>query len=246
MALPLLDDRFEISPATLDDIPFLGQAIRDAERANEKNGLWDLIMEESIKETEIEREIERERMSTLLQEILALSCHQPDSVYYYKRFLIIREKETKKPIATACGYHYPDYSISHTISIVLRILQENYSWNNQEIDKAYERLGVLEHSLPSSVDWESGSKKWIIEAVFTDSSYRGNGLGKAIVSALCHACPNTLECPRCWITCSVGNEVAFHVYQRVGFQLIGDGNSSDCVGDLRYHILEYLYSPLSS
>lgn len=220
----------EIRQGTAQDSVFLGQAIRDAERAHSSGGLWDLLIPDPA----------------LVAQVLSDVTFYPESVYFYERFWIVWDIEKNIPIASACGYAYPECCMSKTIPIMTKILHDKYQWNDEDVEKALVRLSILDGSFPSNVDWDLHGPTWMVEAVYTDPNYRRRGLGKLIVttarskgSLLPH------QCQRCWITCSLGNDAAYYLYLSIGYHLIGDANTVEGDGEFKFHVLEYLYDESS-
>lgn len=243
-------ERFVIKNGTVDDCNFLSYSIRDAERAHLKQGIWDIFIgqthqlqqtEEGKEEKEGEGGEGEEEQEDITIKLLYKCCLIDNCVYFYKRFSIVWDKELNKQVASACGYIYPDCSLSNLIPRMTNILCADFSWSSEEIDNALNRLNFLENALPPNVNWDDGQKTWIIEGVYTDPEYRRQGLGHMVVTAARDAGLQYPECSRCWITCSVGNQAAFRLYQQVGFNLIGDGETAPCEGEVRFHILEYKY-----
>jgi GNAT superfamily N-acetyltransferase len=219
---------FELRRGAAADCEFLGLAIRDAERAHTSRGLWDILIADE----------------ELIPQVLAKCCLLEDSIYYYDRFSIVWDLEKNKPIASACGYCYPNLGVGKTLKLIMKILKDEWSWTEEQVDAAFERLSALDGSFPTNIDWDNGST-WMIEAVFTDREYRRQGLGKMVVSAA-RSDPRSkdLNCQRCWITCSVGNDAAFNLYQSLGFSLIGDGSTIQSSAELKFHVLESFYSEI--
>jgi GNAT superfamily N-acetyltransferase len=221
-----MGERFEIRSGTVEDCQFLGVAIRDAERAHSNRGLWDILIENN----------------EIISEVLSKSCLAPGSVYFYPRFLIVWDLENNKPVSSACRYCSPELGIGQTIPIILEILKRDYQWTDEEITKALDRLSILDGSFPTNVNWDDGNT-WMIEAVYTNPEYRRQGLGKLIVqAAISEDEAKNHHCHRCWITCSLGNEAAYHLYQSVGFQLIGDAATIQSNSELKFHVLEIVFA----
>jgi ribosomal protein S18 acetylase RimI-like enzyme len=216
----------EVRRGTETDCNFLASAIRDAERAHTTRGLWDILIDDP----------------ELVLPVLARCCQLQDSIYFYERFYLVWDLTNNKPVASACGYCYPELGVGKTLDLIMKLLKDEWSWTDEQAEAALKRLSNLENSFPTNIDWENGPT-WMIEAVYTDSEYRRQGLGRLVVSAARSASQmKENNCQRCWITCSVGNDAAFRLYESLGFVLIGDGRTIQSDAELKFHVLEYLPS----
>jgi translation initiation factor 4G len=233
-------DEFTVAKANESDCDFLGVAIRQAERGHTGRGMWDVFIEDSD-------------IENIVALALTHAClHGEDSIHHYSRFFIARNSATMEPVASACGYIYPCVNDIPTIDAVGKAMIEIAGWDESKIKDAKEKLDFLWMSLPIGLDWSTNGR-WMIEGVYTDPSYRGKGLGEKILRAAVEAGREAgreareaghAGCDSCWITCAVGNDGACKLYERVGFTVLGEGNSDLCMKNIftpGFEVLEYKY-----
>ena len=83
----------------------------------------------------------------------------------------------------------------------------------------------------------------MVEAVYTAPPSRGRGYGEKVLRAAVERGREYGQ-DKCWITCAVGNTPAHRLYERIGFGLIGAGNSKLClekIGTPGFEVLEIKY-----
>jgi GNAT superfamily N-acetyltransferase len=220
----------KVECAIPSDSSFLGEAILMAERAHTGTGIWDIFIGED---------------DTLLaiRVLTSVVANAESSVYHYSRFLVARDLGNL-PIASACGYLYPKFTISRTYDQLGHALQSERGWSSVDLQLAISRMDFLEESFPSDIDWNT-SGVWMIEAVFVSPSYRGRGIASAILTAVRDQGRST-GVDKCWITCAIGNDSASSVYKKLGFQEIGSiPHNQDCLDKIYcpgFRVYEYTYT----
>jgi GNAT superfamily N-acetyltransferase len=208
-------ESIQIQPAVVSDIPFLAKCVVLAERAHTGKGIWDVLCPE---------------YDVILKAFQHTLEHNPESHVHYSRFFVARDMETGEPVAAACGFPYPECGLGSTRPGLLAALKSAGYINTVEEGETIwtERFAFLDESFPANVDYNG---TWMVEAVFTDPAYRGKGLALKIIQQVL-AVGSKAGISRALISCAVGNNAALSVYQRMGFTLAGEGNSSDCLQKL--------------
>ena len=203
-----------IEKAQLKDSHLLGIAIRDAERGHTGKGIWDVL-------------ISSDQMDIAL--ILEHACiNDANSFFHISRFLVAREKSTGELLATACGFIYPNCSIEKNKFGISKAISTLYGLNEEEIDLAWKRLNFLDECFPD-VDYNNS---WMVEAVYTMPSHRGKGLAAKVIEAVLEEGRTHTDCKKALITCAIGNNAALHLYLRLGFEIVGQGESRKAVEEL--------------
>mmetsp|Transcript_9098 Transcript_9098/g.13695 ORF Transcript_9098/g.13695 Transcript_9098/m.13695 type:complete len:223 (-) Transcript_9098:304-972(-) len=205
----------KVRNATVQDCDFIGLAIRDAERAHTGHGIWDVYVNGC-------------QVDNIAAKALAhVAKYGEKSIYHYTRFFVV-ENEEGQPVASACGYPYPVCSFLETMAAMGEAMRHLADWTDSDVLLAKERLEFMADSFPQDLDWGS---RWMVEGVYTSPSYRGRGLGELALRAAVEA-GREKDLNSCWITCAVGNDGACRLYERVGFKVIGEGNSEQCMAVL--------------
>jgi GNAT superfamily N-acetyltransferase len=213
-----------IGPAIFSDSKFLGFGILMAERANHqgKISLWDGY---------IENEPSCVEASLDPADYLALVTKEPSTLYFLKRFIVARDK-TKggKPIACCCGYPYPEVTMVGCMDVldkkVLPKILGRHNWTPRHASAARARVAWLNEAFSGDVDLKGC---WVIEAVYCDPNYRGQGLAQRCIELACQQGREN-DCSSVVIVCEPTNPVALRLYFKMGFIQVGTPpNSQECL-----------------
>lgn len=195
-----------IEKAALKDSAFLGLAVRNAERAHTGKGLWDVFAGDSCD------------IAPILEHAIV---NDVNSQFHISRFWVVRDSTTGDCTACACGFIYPDCSIENSKPGISTAMSALCSCSESDISAAWDRLKFLDDCFP---DFEySGS--WMIEAVFTAPDQRRKGLAVQVIKAVLNEGRIRSGCRKAIITCAIGNDAALRVYERLGFAVVGKGES---------------------
>lgn len=224
---------YVLSRATIEDVPFLAVCIRDAERAHTGRGIWDTLIPPTCPP------------DFDIKNTLALVCSTYErSHFHVSRFMCIRERESGRPVAAACGFVYPQNSLSMTLEgLSDALFKEGIYKDKEEADLYLNNLNsFLEGSFPDDIDYDNS---WLIEAVYTSPEVRGKKLASKLVNALYEdgkttsfgAPPHVVR--KCLISCAVGNTAAYRCYAGLGFVDLGKAETQACmdaIGSPGFHI----------
>lgn len=210
-------------PANRDDLPFLATAIINAERAHTGIGIWDIALSDFTPD---------ERLSILLK-----ACDE-DAVshFHYSRFLLAVDPDTSQPCAAACAYAYPECGVYKSMPGISAAIVALFDWSEDKAQAIWDRLPFLDDCFP---DYEYNNS-WMVECVYTDPAYRGQGLSQKILEKLIAQGRTSTTCERFLITCAIGNDPALRLYQRCGLEVVGTGTSDQCqaaLGSAGFHLL---------
>lgn len=235
-------DSYEIDSLETNQIwtHFLRRAIYEAEKANYTKGIWDVALGKYFSIDEIQ------------DILLFVSLHDARSHFYYRNFticaLIMTEEERSVeikhlvdylPVASIAGYHYPTSRMSLTFQAISEaiwtrfrspMISEVFQSVEALNEEIYEKnLSFLDNAFP---DWNYDDT-WMVEAVYTDANHRKRGLAEQLLKwhfekALKKDHSRTL------INCSIGNVSARSLYEKVGYRLIGEGDSQACAAAMGY------------
>ncbi len=208
----MIAEGYVVDPANESDCEFIGGAIRDAERAQTGTGIYDVISDKSID----------------IGRVLAhVALHDDTSCFHFSKFLVAREISTQKPVACACGFLYPTYSVTKSRVGINAALKQLYNWNDEQITTAWIKLDFLDDCFPD-FEWNNS---WMIEAVYTSPEHRGNGLAASVIEEQLNIGRKT-ESFKALITCAIGNDGAKRIYEKLGYQVVGQGTSEQCLAAL--------------
>ena len=233
---------FHVVTGTVAESKFLAHAILLAERCHTGRGIWDeYYSRHSLggdKETGGSDAADRDTAD-------ALTCLQycventEDALYYFNRFIVVRNVNGN-PVSCACGFKYPEASMGNALKGLRKANEELLQWTREESDEAESRLSFLGESFPDGIDFTG---KWMIEAVYTHSSERGKGLAQRVMKHVLQL-GRDAGCDEALITCAVGNDPAFRLYTKLGFEPLGCGNSQECMQRIHsqgFYVLRYSY-----
>jgi GNAT superfamily N-acetyltransferase len=191
---------------------FFGLAIRDAERAHTGVGLWDCAFKDFDDQAR--------------KDILAETCwNEPSTNFYKEKMTIVREKTSNRPVAAACGFCYPDYSLTKSKPAMSRSIMKLFpQFSEEESIKVWKNLDFLDDCFPD-YDYDNS---WMVECVYTDPNHRGKGIATKLVSHILEK-GKSLGYNKALITCAIGNEGARHVYEKCGFYVVGQGENSEAM-----------------
>jgi GNAT superfamily N-acetyltransferase len=202
--------QFIVDKAALKDSAFLGIAARNAERAHTGRGLWDVLGGDTFD----------------IASVLEHAClNDAKSHLHISRFFVVRDTSAADVVACGCGYIYPDCSIEKSKPGINTALATLYGHTERNISEAWERLSFLDACFP---DFEYDGS-WMVEAVYTSPDHRGKGLATLVVQAVLDEGRINSGCRKALITCAIGNEAAKRVYERLGFEVVGKGESRDAL-----------------
>jgi len=228
-----MGDDYVLDRAQVDDVPFLSICVRDAERAHTGRGIWDTLVPP--------RPIPFDITTTLA----AVCANDEKSHFHYRKFTVVRERETGKPVAAACGFVYPTNSLSMTLEGLRDAFVKDGIYSNKEEGDLYlKKLNeFLDGSFPSDIDYDNS---WLVEAVYTSPEVRGKKLASQLVNRLFEEGRSlgTAVAKRCLISCAVGNTAAYKLYASLGFYDLGKGENQGClnaIGSPGFHMFSKDY-----
>jgi RimJ/RimL family protein N-acetyltransferase len=214
-----MTDKFTVEPARSDDKCFIGECLCFSERAHTGVGIWDLICEPDTAEA------------------MGNASLQDSAHFTIQNFVLARDISTGKPVAGACGFVYPEFSVEKSKASIIGAMKTLRDWSEEEGDAAWRKISFLEEALPDYDAWEGS---WLVEAVYCAPEYRGHGLGSRVVNEVL-ARGAARGCHQALLTCAVGNEGALRMYKHLGFSILGTGFSSRCkdaLGSEGFHLLQ--------
>eukprot|EP01031_Cornospumella_fuschlensis_P031143 gene31143-37639_t len=219
----MISGKYTIEKAVPSDLPFLGIAVFEAERAHTGRGIWDVALSRYSRDEVIE----------FLKEACA---NDTDSHFHVSRFLVARDS-SGNPVAAACGFFYPECGLFKSFPGISQAISNQYpNTNSEDASKLWDSLSFLDEAFPD-VEYNDS---WMIEAVYTDPAHRGQKLAQHILQAVIEEGVAKGH-KRMLISCAVGNDAALHSYKKVGFELLGTGHSEECLaglGSSGYHVLQ--------
>ena len=223
-----MSEEFVVRRACVDDADFVSIGIREAERCHAGIGIFDLLIGKTAEQISISDRTAPDEVSSYLKHCF---LNDKESHIYITNFVVLVHTATGKLAASASNYPYPEYGLSKSTPGFKTALKEVHNYSNDEIEQAMLRWDFLDNAFPN-VDY---SNCWSAEAVYVSPDFRGCGLGHKIVKA-CMDDQNTRRISlensderRFLITCAVGNDVAKRLYEKLGFTVIGEGNSAECM-----------------
>jgi len=221
-------EQYIVERAKISDSLFLGQACRDAERAHTGTGIWDVLGGSNNVD-----------MVAALEHVV---LHDTASHVHISRFFVVRDTSTGLPVASACGFLYPNCSISNSKPGLNNALKLQNGWSDEDVESAWVRLKFLDECFP---DFEY-NYSWMVEAVYTSPEHRGKGLALKVINAVLEegrklsAADKAASCNKSLITCALGNEAAKKVYEKLGYQVVGQGSCGECqaaLGSAGFYLL---------
>lgn len=216
-------------PATPDDADtFLGDAIRDSERAHTGKGIWDVFLEDDADP------------SKSLSSVLAYACkHDVQSHFNYTHFIVAEAAEREGPIAAGCGFIYPDFSVSRSFPGMANAAGRLRGISLEECSEMWKRISYLDDAFPD-YDYD---QTWMLESIYVSPSYRKKGLAVELIQQLYElGRPHNVR--ECLVVCGVGNIAAYRLYEKAGFECIGKGESAaaqEAMGYPGFHLFRRRY-----
>jgi len=228
-----------------------------AERAHVGYGIWDVVFGDEVAGGAAARPsevAEARRKAAAAAEPDALACLEETiaedeaSPFHYSRFVVVRDvhKSDTPAVAAACGFLYPGTQLKTAVAGLADALERRRRGGGKRLRDGFSRLSFLGEAFPDNpaVDKLFGNEAWMIEAVFVAKDYRRRGLGELVTTGAA-ARGNATGVSVCGINVAVGNG-ALRVYERMGFDLIGTGDSDACEGRIGVRGFHVLTSPLVS
>ena len=233
-----------IEKAQLKDIPFLVKCIIDAERAHTGKGFWDCMLPEDLQDK--------------LPKILAYMVENDNNAFFqYSRFSVIRDENTGNAVSGLCAFMFPEFSLDKlkpglykALDVILNNGENTKVYTETDFDGFYENINFVGSGFPDNCGPYYVANTWLLESVYTESSHRGRGyMGKLLnhvieqgkqTSQALKLIPDSIPCKECVICVAIGNDPAVSVYKRVGFEMVGSGNSELCMNNLGspgFHVL---------
>jgi GNAT superfamily N-acetyltransferase len=227
---------YVIRKAKVEDGEFISIAAREAERCNVGVGIFDLLAYRTRDSIVAEPEL-RTQPDITSKYLLHTVLNSPASHIYWDKYLMVEDTVTGRPVACACYFPYPEFSLSSTIPGLCDALQNELGYTKAQTDSALQQWDFLGTSFPD-VEFDNS---WMVESVYVDPIVRGKGLGNMVVKACMDAQndynysngdktspakENRLR--RNLITCAVGNDAAKRTYEKLGFHLLGSADTEEC------------------
>lgn len=221
--------KFIIRQAVPADSEFISIGIREAERCNVGIGIYDVLIGQTFKSIE---STDRECPDAASRYLEYASLNDSNSHIYVNNFLVVVEESSGHLAACCCNFPYPEFKLSTSIVGFELALKEVLGYSEEQAKKAFDNWSFLDASFPD-VEYDHS---WMMEAVYVAPRFRGQGLAHMIVKANMDAqcgrkslVTDSSEPDRRYlITCAVGNDAAKAVYEKLGFKVIGQGNSEEC------------------
>jgi GNAT superfamily N-acetyltransferase len=225
-----------IVQATTNDADFLKIAIREAERAHTGIGLYDCLVDEEIVGGRFNHD------DAVAEMIKFMVLYEPNSIFYYKRFLIGKPENSEQNIACVTAFPYPEYGVECSIPSFCRSMMEVFSCSEELVKKSWDRCSFMKDAFPD-VNCDG---TWMIDAVYTDKNFRGHGIASSLVQEAMKLRyshdlasyeiftrpehPSSALRP-CMLSCIHGNDRAKSLYESLGFKVQGGGAgySEECL-----------------
>lgn len=215
-------------PATQDDADtYLGDAIRDSERAHTGKGIWDVFLEDDVDP------------SKSLSSVLAYACKNDAQTHFHYTHFIVAEAEGEGPIAAGCGFIYPDFSVSRSYPGMANAAGQLRGTSPEECSEMWKRISYLDDAFPD-YDYDH---TWMLESIFVSPSYRKKGLAVELIEQLFEL-GRPQHVRECLVVCGIGNIAAYRLYEKAGFDCIGKGESAaaqEAMGYPGFHLFRRRY-----
>ncbi len=192
-------DDFIVVDAVADDANFLGRASFLAERAHTGIGIWDVVFPERT------------------EEVLAHAClNDTNSHLHFTNFKTLKNKFTGINVGAACGFLYDNFSVTKSMPGLTRAMMELGIVSSEDEGKErWARINFLDSCFPEEFNYKGA---WVLECVFVESYYRGQGLAVVLLSSILE-CGKKQGLSRAWLVCAIGNHSALRMYQKLGFEI---------------------------
>jgi GNAT superfamily N-acetyltransferase len=220
--------RWIFRPATRDDADtYLGDAIRDSERAHTGKGIWDVFLGDDADP------------SKSLSSVLAYACKNDAQTHFHYTHFIVAEAEGEGPIAAGCGFIYPDFSVSRSYPGMANAAGQLRGTSPEECSEMWKRISYLDDAFPD-YDYDH---TWMLESIFVSPSYRKKGLAVELIEQLFEL-GRPQHVRECLVVCGIGNIAAYRLYEKAGFECIGKGESDaaqEAMGYPGFHLFRRCY-----
>lgn len=220
---------FRYREARPSDGLFLSIGAREAERCHTGIGIFDLVLRKSAEEIELQ---DREREDGVSKYIMHAILNDPTAHIYYANFIVAEHVESGELAGCACAFPYPEFGVFKSIPAFQNGLKATAGCSEDEAKAAFDAWDFLNDAFPD-VEYDH---TWAVESVYVHPKYRRHGLGEQLVKRCMEAMATKhkgVDSRRFLITCAVGNEGARRLYERVGFRLVGQGESEQCMAAIR-------------
>lgn len=226
-------ERFIIRPAVPADSEFVSIGIREAERCNFGIGIFDIAIDRTFEEIDGTNQEASDDTSRYLEHAY---LNDVNSHVHYSNFLVAIDSISGEIAACCCNFPYPEFKLASSIKgfvTALRVL----GYPQGVANDAFDCLSFLDTAFPD-IDYDNS---WMFDAVYVAPKFRGHGLARRIVMANLDATQGRGDLTadkgkvarRNLIACAVGNDAAKHVYEKLGFEVIGVGYNEECMKAIR-------------
>lgn len=204
----------------------LGQAIRDSERAHTGTGIWDVAVGEDADPTRS------------LANVLGYAClHRPDCHFHYSHF-IIGEVEGEAA-AAGCAFVYPAFSATKSFPAISYAAQQVRGMSVEDSTEMWGNISFLDDVFP---DYDYNNT-WMLESIFVSEKFRKCGIALQMINALFDM-GREKQVKECLVVCAIGNKAAYRVYEKAGFECLGEGRSAaaeEALGSEGFHLFRKAY-----
>lgn len=220
-----MSSQFLIRKAEPADGVFLSIGVREAERCHAGVGIYDALLAKKAENITPEDRAGEDDVSRYLKHSV---LNDPAAHIYYGRFLVAVDSESGKLAGCTCSFPYPECGLSKSIPGFTKGIVSSLNYTTEETEKFFDRWNFLDSAFPD-VEYNN---TWMLESVFVDPAFRKLGLGELLLTSVMENMRKQhteTEQRRFLITCAVGNEPAKRLYERVGFHVVGNGDSEACM-----------------
>lgn len=210
--------------------PLLGQTIRDSERAHTGRGIWDVAIGED--------EDPNKSLACVLEE----ACLHPDCHFHYSHFLIAEIDGVdggKESVAAGCGFVYPTFSVNKSYPAMSSAAQRVRGMSAEESVQMWDKITFLSDIFPD-YDYDN---TWMIECIFVVEKHRKLGVAVQLIDALFDM-GRDQQVKECLVVCAIGNKAAYRLYEKAGFECMGEGRSAvaeEALGSPGFHLFRKSY-----
>lgn len=201
---------------------FLGEAIRDSERAHTGVGIWDVAIGDD------------ENPDKSLTKVLAHACKNDENCHFhYSHFLIgvvdTAENDSEEIVAAGCGFIYPDFCVRKSypgMSLAARLLR---GISEEESNTMWDKISFLDVVFPDH-DYDN---TWMLESIVVAPSHRKEGIAVELINQLFEL-GRSSGARECLVVCAIGNIAAYRTYEKAGFECLGQGESEEALITMKY------------
>ncbi|KAJ1427795.1 kinase-like domain-containing protein [Ochromonadaceae sp. CCMP2298] len=212
---------FMVQAARMRDVEFLSIGTREAERAHTGIGMFDVLVGKSLQEISTSQRFCSDKVSQVLQHSCLIDAN---SHFHLSRFVVIYDTTIDTPVACACAFPYPKFSLERSQPGIDMALKEVLGFSAEDCAKAWQRCAFMDSACaPTLARAEGEYSYWRVDEVYVSPNYRGFGLGAKVVAAAMAECNKYVErgmkgSPYL-LGCAVGNTPAKRVYESLGFRV---------------------------